>query len=166
MVLGRTWIILGLIGSIACLASGVPQFLDAEDDAFLYDDSLSDVGSSNGQKFASSATTITENGHTLIYGTGDSNKLTYNGHRILVDDGSLTLLEGDKPYAFFPLGASVEKRKSIKISGHPATVQFSRGNVFLYLSDGSVVAKIGSAYFVGDRYAVEHRDAMIHRGNL
>ncbi|XP_034654346.1 uncharacterized protein LOC117892308 [Drosophila subobscura] len=156
MVLPRTWIVFGLSVSIACLASAAPQLLGFAEDG-IYDDNL---------RFASSATTIMDNGHTLIHGTGDSNKISYNGHTILVEHGIIRLLEGDKPYTFRPQAANVEKSKSISINGHPATVQFSRGNIFVHLPDGTVVAKSGNSYFVGDRYAVENRDTMLHKGHL
>ncbi|SPP72899.1 uncharacterized protein LOC117590383 [Drosophila guanche] len=165
MVLAGTWIILGLSVSSACLASAAPQLLDFQEDTSLYDDNLSFI-QGDGQKFASSATTIMDNGHTLIHGTGDSNKISYNGHTILVEHGVIRLLEGDKPYTFRPQADSVETRKSVSINGHPATVQFSRGNIFVHLPDGTVVAKSGNNYFVGDRYAVENRDTMLHKGHL
>ncbi|EDW36194.1 GL17668 [Drosophila persimilis] len=165
MGLGRTWIILGLIGSIACLSNAEPRLLGSEEDASLDDDNLSFLNSKS-QKFASSATTIIENDHTLIYGSGDNNKITYNGHRFVVDHGIIKLFEGSKTYTFRPLGANVEKRQSIDFNGRPATVQLSNGNVFVYLPDGTVMGRIGNSYFVGDRYAVENRDRMIRNSNL
>ncbi|XP_068145903.1 uncharacterized protein Bbd [Drosophila tropicalis] len=161
-------------GQIFRRADGKTVLIGANGQQLVTDGDDSDESDDDDSHFSSNFNNVVINGAngggTNFYQTGgksylfvtaqENSYINSNGHSLKVINGGLLLEEGGKQYTFLPRAADVNQKETVDINGKPATVEYSRGNVIIELSDKTLIAKLGNRIFVGDRDGFNNREKL------